>query len=215
MPGDLTFKRLQEIQFTWAQENFGDQEAWKPLLGAVEELGEVSRAHLKGAQGIRGTQEEWAQQGQVEVGDVIIYLAEYCSRQGWDLGSCVEQALRKLSDRDWRQFPETGEVDPVLQTGSDASIPLPKPPSLKAVVRRDSDTSLPKQRSQSQRPFPWQDQTGPQAPKRRDVLEFTGEWQGEGPRPEPPPEVKKGTLTAREILGLVLGLTQKPEEDGK
>lgn len=40
-------RKLQEEQKPWVKHNFGDRPSWMPLLGAVEELGELAHAHLK------------------------------------------------------------------------------------------------------------------------------------------------------------------------
>jgi NTP pyrophosphatase (non-canonical NTP hydrolase) len=67
----------------WTRRNFGDQPAYRPLLGAVEEIGELAHAHLKEEQKIRGTAEELQALAKDAVGDVIVYLADYCGRRGW------------------------------------------------------------------------------------------------------------------------------------
>ena len=43
----LTFRRLQDEQRPWVEHNFAGREPWKPLVGAMEELGELAHAHLK------------------------------------------------------------------------------------------------------------------------------------------------------------------------
>src|SRR5688572_17945800 len=48
----------QKEVVAWGKRNFGEQPAHRFLLGMLEELGELSHAHLKQEQGIRGTNEE-------------------------------------------------------------------------------------------------------------------------------------------------------------
>lgn len=80
----------------------------RPLFGVVEELGELAHAHLKGLQGIRHTPEEIADKKVDAVGDVLVYLADYCNREGIALGSCVERAWGEVKQRDWLSNPATG-----------------------------------------------------------------------------------------------------------
>jgi len=65
---------------TWATKNFGaDRPAYQRLLGAMEELGELSHAHLKEEQNIRGTEDHVAD-AKDAIGDIVIYLMDYCTR---------------------------------------------------------------------------------------------------------------------------------------
>jgi|APSaa5957512622_1039677.scaffolds.fasta_scaffold53542_2 NTP pyrophosphatase (non-canonical NTP hydrolase) len=131
---DLTFDRFQEIQLEWADENFGEQPAAYALFGLMEELGELSRAHLKGSQGIRGDEEKWETEARKEIGDIATFLAQYASARGWSLGACVEESWKITSDRNWQDFPEKGHPDEPVgsygtnslkMTGSEASVPIP------------------------------------------------------------------------------------------
>lgn len=82
----------------------------RPLFGAVEEIGELAHAHLKGLQGIRHTPEEIAERKRDAVGDVLVYLADYCNREGVSLSACVERAWGEVRLRDWRSNKETGQA---------------------------------------------------------------------------------------------------------
>lgn len=83
---NLTFHDLQFEVIGWASRNFPDSEHWQPLLGAVEELGELAHSHLKESQGIRKTSEEHQIKAKDAIGDIIIYLAHYCSLRGLGKG---------------------------------------------------------------------------------------------------------------------------------
>ena len=104
----LTFRRLQDEQRPWVEHNFKGRESWKPLIGALEELGELAHAHLKGAQGIRGTKEEHAEAAKDAVADIIIFLADYCSAMGYDMQECVETTWATVKQRDWKANPQNG-----------------------------------------------------------------------------------------------------------
>lgn len=106
----LTFQQLQAEVGTWAQRNFGDTPAYRPLLGAVEEVGELAHAHLKAEQGIRGTAEEHEAAGKDAVGDIIIYLADYCGRRNWDMQQIVETVWAQVGKRNWTKNKTTGET---------------------------------------------------------------------------------------------------------
>lgn len=102
-PGALTFRQLQAEQRAWVAHNFPDREVYYPLLGAVEELGELAHAHLKQLQGIRGTAAEHEAAAQDAVADAIIYLSDYCSARGFDLQALVETTWARVKQRDWKK----------------------------------------------------------------------------------------------------------------
>ena len=107
---DLTFRELQEQQAVWAARNFGDTPPHRPLLGALEELGELAHAHLKDEQGIRGTSEHHTAKKKDAIGDIIVYLADYCTRQGFSLQEAIELTWSEVSQRDWVANPQTGGI---------------------------------------------------------------------------------------------------------
>lgn len=82
----FTLKQLQEEHRPWALHNFGERPAGDPALGVAEELGELVHAHLKRLQGIRGFDDpaKYLTVATDAVGDVVIYLVDYCSRSGID-----------------------------------------------------------------------------------------------------------------------------------
>lgn len=115
----LTLKQLQDEQRAWVAHNFPGREPFYPLLGAVEELGELAHAHLKGLQGIRGTPEEHHAAKVDAIADTIIFLADYASANGIDLQDAVESTWEKVRLRDWRADPAHGGE---VQVGLDGSI---------------------------------------------------------------------------------------------
>jgi NTP pyrophosphatase (non-canonical NTP hydrolase) len=104
----LTLRQLQEEQKKWVQHNFPGFLDYYPLLGAVEELGELAHAHLKMVQGIRGTREEHLEKAQDAIGDVIIYLSNYCTAMGFDFQKILETTWDEVKQRDWKRFPKDG-----------------------------------------------------------------------------------------------------------
>jgi len=98
----VTLRRLQKESREWTDKNFGEHPAWHPLLGLVEEVGELSHAHLKSEQGIRGNKDEHRLAKIDAVGDIVIYLADYCNQIGIDFEASVDETWRKVSKRDWK-----------------------------------------------------------------------------------------------------------------
>lgn len=89
----------------WSRRNFGDQPSTLALLGLQEEVGELAHAHLKGLQGIRHTTDEIRAMKVDAVGDVVVYLADYCEREGIDLQAAVEAVWDQVSRRRWVERP--------------------------------------------------------------------------------------------------------------
>jgi NTP pyrophosphatase (non-canonical NTP hydrolase) len=77
--GKLTFIRLVSEVRPWADYNFGEIPSEQPVLGIIEELGELSHAHLKSLQNLRRHEDHFAAKKDA-VGDIVIYLADYCGR---------------------------------------------------------------------------------------------------------------------------------------
>ena len=102
------FDNLSELQrksLIWQNRNFPMGKPYQPLLGALEELGELAHAHLKCEQGIRDTKQEDKEDA---VADVIIYLVDYCNRNNIDMQKTVVETWNKVSQRDWIKYPKDG-----------------------------------------------------------------------------------------------------------
>lgn len=115
MMSNLTLRKLQSVSGRWAARNFGDKRpTYHPLLGVSEEVGELCHAHLKREQGIRGTEAELIAQAKDAVGDIVIFLADYCNLNGIDLQEAVEMSWREVSKRDWVVNKVNGTVKDIL-----------------------------------------------------------------------------------------------------
>ena len=71
-------KTLSEIQAelkVWTEYNFGKQESIIPIMGMIEELGELTHAHLKELQGIRKS--DFLADKKDAIADITIYLLNY------------------------------------------------------------------------------------------------------------------------------------------
>lgn len=94
---------------TWAERNFGKaRDSSLLLLGAMEELGEVCRVVLKREQGIRFTKAEAKAAIRDEIGDVLVYLANFCQAEGISMEQAVNAKWAKVRERDWRADPRRG-----------------------------------------------------------------------------------------------------------
>lgn len=100
-------KKIQEEHAIWEKANFKKRESWQPLMGAIEELGELAHAHLKHSQKIR-VNEDHIEHAKDAVGDIVIYLIGYCSARGFDMESIVQETWNEVKQRDWIKHPEVG-----------------------------------------------------------------------------------------------------------
>ena len=99
---------LQNERDVWIRHNFPRDELVDSILGAVEELGELSHAFLKEKQGIRGSNSELETQMADAVADCVIYLAGVASHLGLDYGVLVQETWDMVKQRDWVKYPENG-----------------------------------------------------------------------------------------------------------
>lgn len=104
----LTFEQLQSQVKEWAEYNFPNATPYQPLLGLVEEVGELAHAHLKAEQGIRGTAEEHHAAKIDAVGDAIVYLADYCWRNNISMQDAIETTWHTVQQRDWQKHRGDG-----------------------------------------------------------------------------------------------------------
>jgi NTP pyrophosphatase (non-canonical NTP hydrolase) len=102
-------KKLQCEHFEWAKHNFGEQRPWQPLLGIMEELGELAHAHLKQSQDIRNN-EDHQRAAKDAIGDIIIFLANYCNIMKYDLDSIVRDTWEQVKQRDWKKNPNNAHI---------------------------------------------------------------------------------------------------------
>lgn len=99
--------KIQEEHLDWSLHNFGEAPIWMSLVGLTEELGELSHAYLKHIQGIRNN-ENHVEKMQDAIGDIVIYLIDFCNKCGFDLSHIIERTWSEVKKRDWRKYPENG-----------------------------------------------------------------------------------------------------------
>ena len=107
----MHFDTFQQRVVTWARKNFKTSDmGYHALLGVGEEVGELMHAHLKQVQGIRGSVEEHDAKGQDAVGDILVYLADYCDQRGWDMNQIALDTITLVEKRDWKANPTNGKT---------------------------------------------------------------------------------------------------------
>lgn len=100
---------LAEIQseiYSWKKRNFPNSGDIHQFLGVVEEVGELAHAVLKLQQGIRGDEHE--AEARDAVGDIMFFLMNFCSENGWSLSEILEETWTEVSKRDWPKYPKDG-----------------------------------------------------------------------------------------------------------
>lgn len=120
----VDLQKVQKLIGEWAQRNFGSNystsrgihlNSLAPLMGIGEEYGELLHAVLKEAQGIRGYQsrELYEEDRDDAVADLVIFLLDFCHREGVDFDSVLEKTTNKVLQRDWastREVPQAPGV---------------------------------------------------------------------------------------------------------
>lgn len=104
----MNFRELQEKHGQWAETNFPNAEKWEPLVGMQEELGELSHAFLKMHQGIRVNEDHEGKMVDA-VGDILIYMADFCNRNGIDMQEALETTWAEVKERDWKNNKQDGQ----------------------------------------------------------------------------------------------------------
>ena len=115
-------KTLQEAVSRWSRQNFGlnysqtDKDlmldSLAPLMGIGEEYGELLHATLKYHQGIRGYDDpnKYERKRDDAVGDIMIYLLDYCSREGIDLMQVTQKTWDEIvKKRNWKDLSDGPE----------------------------------------------------------------------------------------------------------
>ncbi len=117
----MIHKTLQQIQDEireWADRNFKDNQSKAPgvtygtplgsiapLLGIVEEVGELSHCVLKRHQGIRGYDEndKYFTERDDALADIMVYLCDFAGREKVDLDYVLNKVWAKVQLRDWQK----------------------------------------------------------------------------------------------------------------
>lgn len=107
-----TLDRIQVECALWQAKNFpaSREKPVHPLLGMVEELGELAHAFLKCEQGIRGTPAEHTAAKKDAVGDMLIFLMDFCTQNGWKVSDVLNETWEGVKTRDWTKNKTDGKT---------------------------------------------------------------------------------------------------------
>jgi NTP pyrophosphatase (non-canonical NTP hydrolase) len=94
----------------WAKKNFPGEEIHHLVYGMMEELGELVHAHLKAEVGIRGTKKEHLAEAKDAVGDLLVFMAEYCFLMGISMHDALWDTWGEVQKRDWQKYPHDGRT---------------------------------------------------------------------------------------------------------
>ncbi len=109
----VTHSENLEHAFRTRRQTVDQHNAANSTLGdLVRAVGQLSHAHLKGEQGIRemGDAVKCAAAKMDAVGDIVIYLASYCTTNQIDLAVAVQSAWDEVKARDWVTHPTDGRT---------------------------------------------------------------------------------------------------------
>lgn len=106
----ITLGQLQAQLRPWQERNFPDRPKYQPVLGVVEEVGELAHALLKWEQAIRGTPDQHEAAAKDAIGDIVVFMADVCNAYGWDFEQCVADSWAIASRRDWVDHRATGAI---------------------------------------------------------------------------------------------------------
>jgi hypothetical protein len=81
----FSFKQLQEEQKPWTKHNFGDRPSWMPLMGVIEEIGEMMEALI-------AEDEEAFQDG---IADCIVFMSDFCIAMEFDFEEITNQHVER------------------------------------------------------------------------------------------------------------------------
>lgn len=130
--------QIQKEIEVWTEYNFGNRgvgEQWQQLLGLIEECGELagvvseegyidengnmlklqnavgklSHCFLKRSQGIR--KKDYDAGIKDAVGDIMVYLLNFCNKEGISVETCLEETWNEVKKRDWIKFPKNGRTE--------------------------------------------------------------------------------------------------------
>lgn len=107
----MELAQLQSEYKVWSDRNFPNETPEDQLIGALEELGELAHANLKGRSRIRegaNARDVLRAKERDAVGDVVIYLMGYCLKRGFSIAECVADAWDEVKHRDWVANPVDG-----------------------------------------------------------------------------------------------------------
>ena len=102
-----------ENQLQGMNEEMGELAGWSleqivPVLHMMRQLGRVNHHDLKRSQHIKGSPEWHDEKIQDALGDIVIYMMNYCSLKGWKLDDIIYETWQRVKPREYIEDPEYG-----------------------------------------------------------------------------------------------------------
>lgn len=66
-------------------------------------MGELYHSLLKQKQSIRGSYEEHEAKIKDSLGDIIVFISDFCEARGYDLQDIIEKVWSEVKQRDWQK----------------------------------------------------------------------------------------------------------------
>jgi NTP pyrophosphatase (non-canonical NTP hydrolase) len=125
----MELDKLQEEVAQWAAQNFPTRNTNKRLIGMTEEIGEfafqkleellpfihmvrqlgrVAHHHNKQLDGIRGSYEFHDEKIQDALGDIFLFMTDYCELKEWKIADVIQKTWNEVKQRDWIENPLSG-----------------------------------------------------------------------------------------------------------
>ncbi len=96
----MTISEIQNALEEWHEANFPDATPEDMLIGVAEEVGELAHANLKRRQ---LQMPELIEKEKDAVGDIVLFLMNYCNLMGWDIRELTEKTWEEVRERDYQQ----------------------------------------------------------------------------------------------------------------
>lgn len=103
----MSLRQKQEEVLEWSTRNFGEVPNTQipvrisSFLGMVEEMGEMAHAILKMSEGIRGSTAVHEAKMKDAIGDIIVFLLDFCGRNGLDAQNILHVVWERVKRRDF------------------------------------------------------------------------------------------------------------------
>ena len=106
-------RRTEELRLIGMSEEIGELvtqvlEMVVPVLHLVRENGVLSHSHLKEKCGIRGTPEQHQAKARDAIGDIFLFMADYCNLRGWSVEEIIQTTWDEVKQRNWIDDPQGG-----------------------------------------------------------------------------------------------------------
>lgn len=99
----IDLEKLQVDLLRWQIKNFRPCTKDQMLKGIIEEIGELCHFDLKQEQKIRHTYEECESGIKDSVGDLVIYLMQYCTHRGIVFEEIIRKTAEQVLSRNWQE----------------------------------------------------------------------------------------------------------------